>query len=371
VARLGADGALADPVRIEGARDQTVYAMKIDGRGHALVAGSYRGVLAIGGATVLEDKPVLNDSGFVVSLDPAGKPAWAHRLPGLALSFAGSVAVDASNAVWIAGGVGGPTKWEVYVERLDENGKSTFVWSPRDGHGSRATAVAVDSKGNAVILGHYHLALSLGEKPLFPVGPDQGFIVKIDRAGSVLWSVPLGEWAVAQHVAVDAQDRVWVTGRIHASTRWAGRMLDVRDGTGVLWALDAGGQPRFEKQFTGWSLSPRADLGVALYWKYRQWFEGLWENGVLLGLDPAGNPQLVSTFRGDFALEGRRFTTKQARDVVLFKLDRNDGKVLYARQIGGTEGQLAHALAVDGAGKVYVGGAHVDKPHAWMMSAEP
>ncbi|HTH47095.1 MAG TPA: putative Ig domain-containing protein [Candidatus Limnocylindria bacterium] len=71
--------------------------------------------------------------------------------------------------------------------------------------------------------------------------------------------------------------------------------------------------------------------------------------------DASGNVYVAGQFRGTATIGGTTLTSRGDYDVLIAKLDAN-GNYLWVRQAGGTSGEGASAICVDGTGNVYVVG---------------
>jgi hypothetical protein len=341
--------------------------MDVDATGRVFVVGSYFGKLVVGDATLLEDKPALNDHGFVLALDASGKALFARAFSAVAVT---GVASDRKGGAWIAAAAGGPARRFLWIGRVDDTGRTTAELGSSPEIFSDANGIAVNSKGHVVVAGTYDILLSINGERIFDP-PHDAFVFELDENAKVVWKRKLGVSGDVQHLAVDALDRIWIAATTGTPMVWGDAKINPKDGSGLLLAMGPDGSPRFARQFTAWPMMPRYDLGVRRYWKYLPGFYGMWENGASFALDPGGAPLLAVTFQGRFDMGEHHFTSKSARDVALSKIDPRDGRVVWARQVGGDAGQLAHAIATDSSGRAYVGGAYVDKPHAWLTNIEP
>jgi hypothetical protein len=357
IGTFGEGGALENLVHLGGQRDQTIYAMSVDASGRVFVVGSYFGKLLVDDAVVLEAKPALNDRGFLLALD-AGKVAFACDLS--STSGATAVAADGKGGAWVAATAGTPSQWALLVLRVDRSGKTTAEWKPSSRIGSSVNAIAVNSKGHAILGGSYDIALAvLGERVFDP--PSDAFVLELDETAHIVWKRKIGAPAEVQHLALDSLDRIWLTITSTTLTRFGDTKLDTRSMLGVALAMDSDGSPRFARAFTPWPVTPR-------FTPLQRLSGTVWENGAPFALDPAGAPVFAVPFIGSFDV-GEYHLNAPSGDVALFKLDPRDGRIVWARALGAS--RFAHTVAVDTNGRAYVGGPTFGQNQAWLASFDP
>jgi hypothetical protein len=227
--------------RFGDASDQTVTAVAVDAQGNVFIAGWFRGNINFGGMNLQPADPANNTNVFVASFDPAGNYRWSKSfganmtVPKNGFTFPGAglggIAVDAMNNVLISGNF--PLNIDFGKGLLTQStvsmaGNSMFVAKLRGADGSgmwsnayfgatanntqTPEAVAVDSKGNVVVVGLYNADLVIGTNSL-PAGSQTAFVAKFDASGGVTWASPTAANGTLANmdVAVDSMDRLIVT----------------------------------------------------------------------------------------------------------------------------------------------------------------
>jgi hypothetical protein len=161
--------------------------------GDVIVTGTWKGAITFGG-TVLEQ-----GSGgpgcFVARLDQDGNPRWAVGFPTTDLAHSitpAGIAADASGNLFVTGSFTGTAdfggtpltdagKGDVFLVKLDKDGK--VLWSRRYGDASiqSGSGVAVGPDGNVVLTGSFYSSLDFGlETPLTGSTMfEQAFVVKL------------------------------------------------------------------------------------------------------------------------------------------------------------------------------------------------
>src|SRR5262245_48788399 len=124
--------------------------------------------------------------------------AFAASAGGLLPDSGQSIGTDAAGNVYVAGNVGGilsAVDTDAYVAKYSPSGD--LLWlrelSGRDSlgnsFGDSANAIAVDAAGNSYIAGDFRATLDFGNNiVLTSTGAIDGFVAKLDTAGTVLWA---------------------------------------------------------------------------------------------------------------------------------------------------------------------------------------
>jgi len=153
--------------------------------------------------------------------------------------FAGALNI-AGTTLTSAGG------WDLFVAKLDAAGK--LLWAK--GFGSKdgievATAVAVDSNDDIVVVGHHSKSFDIGSGPLPVAGSGDGFVAKLDPSGATLFSdnlalegasTPATGIKQPNHVAVDSKNNIAIGG--YYTGRWgcSSGICAISDPTADDWA---------------------------------------------------------------------------------------------------------------------------------------
>ncbi|HLE38480.1 MAG TPA: SBBP repeat-containing protein, partial [Acidimicrobiia bacterium] len=229
----GGDLVWAD--RLGGTSFDSAYGVAVDGSGNVYVTGSFQGTVDFDpGSGVSPLTPAGVNDGFVVKLDAAGGLVWAVHLGGTSFDSGQGVAVDGSGNVYVIGSFYGTADFDpdpvvtfnlvsagesdVFVVKLDAAGG--LVWADQLGgiSGDASSGVAVDASGNVYATGYFQGTADFdpgaGFSGLTSAGFFDGFVVKLDAAGGLVWADQLGgtsgEWSAG--VAVDGSGNVYATG---------------------------------------------------------------------------------------------------------------------------------------------------------------
>ena len=250
-----------------GAGQDRALAVGMDPSGNVYVGGGFDSTLPVGNLPVLTAQG--GDDAFLIKYDPAGTPLFSKRF-----------------------GLDGD-------QRFDD--------------------IAFDSSGNVVVTGSFTGSINFGPGPLMATG-EQGFVVKFDPFGGVLWSTVLPSYG-APRLAVDAGNNIAM----------AGQALSGGDPDVWVGKLDADGQNPSYLSFG--SASPQIGRDVAV--------------------DASGNLYVIGEFAGSLGFG----STLQADlvDVFVVKINSSGGLV-WARKFGDANAQRGVAIAALPSGDIVIGG---------------
>ena len=236
------------------------------------------------------------------------------------------------------------------VERLERRallaGDFAFATTLGGAGKDKATDLAVDSAGNAYVVGVYAGAVDFDPSPartftLPSTSGNEAFVAKYSPAGGLLWAVPFrGSGAQeCQSVALDPGGNVVVTG-------WFASTVDFNPSTATTSNLtSAGSEDGFVAKLTS---------GGSLVWARRFGGAGR-EGGLATAVDGSGNVYVQGMYDapGDYNPGPGTFTLacSGSYDVSLLKLDAG-GNFLFARRFGGAGEDVGNGLAIDGSGNV-------------------
>ncbi|MCB9737590.1 MAG: hypothetical protein H6745_33840 [Deltaproteobacteria bacterium] len=144
----------------------------------------------------------------------AAAPLWGYNEgDGAAWDTAWDVAVAGDGSVYATGGYSGP-KTDIWVRKHSPDGAElwTVTHSSEGINADRGHGIAVDSKGDAVVVG---------------VENGNAWIRKLTSSGVEVWTELVDDdmWASANGVAIDGDDRIWVTGQRLGNQIWVARLM--------------------------------------------------------------------------------------------------------------------------------------------------
>ena len=264
--------------------------------------------------------------------------------------------------------------------------------------------VVIDSTGHAAVVGYFNETADfdpgLGEQALISVGDADGYLARYSPDGALDWvrQLAIGKsHCVTKAVAVDSHDNLYAAGLFHESAQFDSQTLvggvypndfvakyssegtfqwaqHLADGAGTSHAYDVTigpdqsvyvtGEFSGTAQFGPYTLNSVVgkDIFVAklrpsdgtVLWARRM--GGANGNGYGLTADDAGYLYLAGTFTETGTFGSHTLTSAGGRDAVVTKIDTADGSVLWARRLGGSGEEHAYAIARDSQGDLYISG---------------
>ena len=223
VARLDNNGTLLWNTFLGGSEMDHGYGVVVDGSGDLTVAGGSSGTWG----TIPIRAYTADSDAFVARLDSDGVLQWNTFLGGSESDGGRSVMVDGSGGLTVAGWSGGTwgtipiraysADLDAVVARLDSDGALQW-YSFLGGSGyDRAWGVAVDSGGNAIVVGDSTGTWGTPTRP--HTGNYGAFVAQLDAAGTLRWNAFLAGSGndYGQAVAVDGSGNVVVAGYSNAT----------------------------------------------------------------------------------------------------------------------------------------------------------
>ncbi len=227
-----------------------------------------------------------------------------------------------------------------------------FIWARRLGgpdHDS-AAGVAVDASGNVYATGHFTGTADFdpgrGTFNLVSAGSSDIFISKLDSAGAFVWARQLGgtdsDGASGVALGLGAGGDVYTVGVFDGTA-------DFDPGPVTYNLTSAGSSDVF--------VSKLDSMGNFIWARRLGGTDSDSPGGV--ALDTSGSVYTAGSFRGtaDFDPGAGTFnlTSTGTWDAFIVKLD-SAGNLAWAKQLGGTDGDVAFGVALDAGGNVYTVG---------------
>lgn len=243
-----------------------------------------------------------------------------------------------SSGVDFGGGSLAPAGDDIFIACYDSGG--AHEWS--DFYGAltaeQGTAVALFADGGCALTGRFAAFVSFdGLATISDPGGGGAFASAFDASGVHRWSAPLGGTGSdsGRAVAVDGAANAYVVGYFTAAANLGSGIVDGAGSTDAfLTSFAADGKHR-------WAVP----IGGALA-----------DEGTGVAVDGAGNVYVAGTFIGPAVLAGTAQPGAGQSDGFVASFT-STGTPRWSAAIGGAGSDRAAAVAVDGAGNVYVAGA--------------
>jgi hypothetical protein len=307
-----------------------VFVTKLNSTGTALIYSTY-----IGGSG--------NDVGYSIAIDGSGNA----YITGHTTSTNYDITAGAFQTTYGGGGGYG----DVFVTKLNSTGTallySTYIGGDKS---DRGNAIAIDGSGNAYITGitasaDYDITSGVFQTT-YGGGTYDVFVTKLNSTGTaLLYSTYIGgnDEDLAYAIAIDGSGNAYITG--------ASKSTDY-DTTFGAFQTTNGGVGNYDVFVTKLN-----STGTALmYSTYIGGSNG--DAGFSIAIDGSGNAY-VTGYAGDgYDTTAGAFQTTHGggTDVFVTKLNSTGTALLYSTYIGGTSGDIAYSIAIDGSGNAYITG---------------
>lgn len=333
------------------------YAVASDGWGNVVVAGLFSSQELTFGSISLVNAGL--DDAFIVKYDPSGNVLWARQAGEYHRDHANAVAVDGSGNILLAGAfrstsitfgsitILNPSSgyYDGFIVKYDPNGN--VLWARgADGPGdNRPMSVSADPLGNVCMAGTFN-----GNYMTFDVGlsvtnkgQDDLFLAKYEGSGNVLWAKSVGG------TNYDQGNSVTMDGAGNAYL--AGMFTSETITFGTITLLNRGGNYNM------------ADICLA---KYDSAGNVLWATGaggpqsdlaMSVATDAEGNFYATGHFYSDTCIFGSARLVNTNYNADLFVVKYNPAcSVLWAVRAGGIYDDKGNAVAHGATGYLYLAG---------------
>jgi len=364
ISKLDAAGNYVWAKQMGGTGDDAGISMAIDPSGNVYTTGSFQGTADFDPGT---DMANLTSAGsndiFISKLDADGNYVWAKKMGGTGNDIGHSIAIDASGNVYTTGRFEGTVDFDpgpgttnltseggtdVFISKLDAEGN--FVWAKQLGgtNNAEGRSIAVDASGNVYTTGFFAETADFNPGAivfnLTSAGSNDIFVSKLNASGNFVWAKQFGGTGnnIGNAITVDASGNVYTTGRF-------GSTADFDPGAGTANLTSAGGLDVFVSK-----------LDASGNYVWAKQLGGAGSNVAnSIAADTAGNVYTTGYFQvtADFdpGPDTANLTSVGGSDVFISKLDAS-GDYVWAKQLGGTSGDIGNAIILNAAGNIFTTG---------------
>ncbi len=329
----------------------TAYAVAANSSGQAYLLGDFENTVAFGAASFSVAGGSLSDL-VLMKTDNDGSIAWARQYGGVNSDLAKAVVALPSGGV-VAGGefftstvISGTTltsagSKDIVLVKVDAEGFTQ--WSKRFGGISSDSlhSMAVDSSGNIYLAGQFSGSITFGTNVMLTSsGSSDGYVVKLDSAGTPVWSRKMGGTGsdIAYAVSVKSTGEVAVAGSFNGGATFGSVSLSSAGGSdGFAAVLDASGTFLWAKRFGGTTA----------------------DSARSVAFDATGSAWVCGSFTGTSAtgFGSTNLASSGAEDAFVVRFSISDGAVSEARRFGGTGSETALSLVADPFGAMVIAGS--------------
>jgi hypothetical protein len=191
-----------------------------------------------------------------------------------------------------------------------------------------AQVVTTAPNGDVVIAGQFEDVVNFGGGDLTSAGAEDIFVARYDKDGNHVWSKRFGASDSQQVLdgSIDENGNTLLCGHFTTGVDFGGGALPNAGGTDIFIAkLDPAGEHVWSKSFGNTGSDQCRAVTV----------------------DSANNVLIAGDFSGTIDVDGTTLTSQGSNDIVLMTFD-SDGKLAWAKAIGGTSADRAFGIT-DGA----------------------
>lgn len=276
--------------------------------------------------------------------------AWATRMgDSSGADFVNSIAVDRNGNSIVAGYFYGYSDFgvtnlsapnfgypETFVAKYDREGR--LLWARSSGfyYSDIPRAVAVDSAGDAFVVGTFSNSGTFGHTNLNSFGGDDVFVAKYDPDGRLVWVLQLGGNSTdyTTSVATDSIGNFYVGGYFYGTANFGGVSISPTAGADAYLAkYDNNGQLIWVRSIHGNSF----------------------ESVTSVAVDQVGNPYVTGNFQNTVMIGTTCLFSSSGNDIFLAKFDA-DGNSVWAKQAGGNGDDMPNSMVIDNSSNVFVTG---------------
>ncbi|HRH10873.1 MAG TPA: hypothetical protein PLU73_05135, partial [Bacteroidia bacterium] len=342
--------------------------IKTDVLGNIYTTGHFSGIVDFNpgaGTFTINSVPSLNNDIYISKLDIDGNYIWAKAFGGIGNETGLSIAVDLFGNVYACGIFSttadfdpGPGSfsltsnggYDAFILKLDPSGN--FLWAKSFGGSSHdyANNLTLGANDNLHVCGSFVGTVDFdpGVGTYNLTGPDDAFILKLDKDGNFIWAKNIGGTvgASARALSLDGTGNIFITGP------YAG-IVDFDPNAGNYTLTSSGQLDVFVEKLD--------NSGNFIWAKGMGGVEN--EDAFSLALDQNGNVLTTGYFRGnsDFDPGAGTFSLSASTirsHIYVSKLDAN-GNFVWAKGFvgngagGSPKNNIGHSIAVDGSGNVF------------------
>ena len=336
------------------------YAVAVDEAGDVYVTGTSEGDMIEHDDAGCQDPGVYCDRNvFLTKLDAQGEELWTIQWGTVEGDEGYAVAVDGEGWVYVTGVTGGidfdgevhpaagecadnvsgaprPCGADMFLSKVTPEG--IIEWSVQYGSidGERATGVAIEASGSAVVTGYTDGNLD-GEGRYFDI-----FLAKFDPNGAREWTRQWGAigWDQGSAVTTDHEGGIYVTGFTNGP-------LDGNMAVGGNCSASGGGTLPCPDVFL-----TKFNTAGEKQWT-RQWGSIGFDLGNSVAVDSLGNIFVAGVATGD--VDGASFAGGFGGDIMLTKFDMS-GERLWTKLWGGLDDDRGKSVVVDTTDTMYMTG---------------
>lgn len=367
ISKLDAAGNFIWAKKIGGALNQSGNAMTLDKSGNILITGAFEGTVDFNpdAGTFNLSASGYNDI-YILKLNQSGNFIWAKNMMCTKIGGGTTIRTDDSGNVYTAGGFWDTADFnpgigdciltsngesDMFISKLDAGGN--FIWAKSIGAGwsESVRSLSLNSAGEVYLTGNFYGTIDFNpdtnQYNVTSVGSQDLFILKIGNNGQFCWIKNIGGLngvVYGNAITLDNSNNIHITGC------FSGLAIDFDPDTAGIYKMVS---------------SINDDIFIAKYddsgnFEWAKSTGGIYpDQGMAIALDDSGNVYSTGYYMGtaDFNTDSGTLnvTAVGSSDIYMLKLG-NNGRFIWARQMGSEVFDMGYAIAVDTAGSIFTTG---------------
>jgi hypothetical protein len=206
--------------------------LTMDGLGNCLVSGFFNSTFYFGSNIFISQG---SDQVFVAKFTPSGTIRWVTQAGFYNLEcWPSGIGRDGENNIYIAGSFKGNatfgnttltatgTSNNIFVAKLDSSGNFRWAKTAPSRSDDYCNGIIADDSGYVSVTGSFFDTLYFPSSNIISAGSKDGFVLKYDSAGTLLWAHNIGGINSDKgiEIAVDNQRNTYVTGFINGTANF-------------------------------------------------------------------------------------------------------------------------------------------------------
>ena len=178
----------------------TASGLAVNANGDVFASGSFNGSVTFGSTAVLGQGGL---DLFLVKVNASGTPQWLCSAGGNNTDYAGALAAGPNGSVYLSGGFStvatfGPLtvtsrgSTDAFIALYDAQGSVQWAKSYGGPGTDAAGALAVAPNGDLYNVGYFQNTAAFGNTSLISFGLDDGYVMKCNAQGALLWVRQIG-----------------------------------------------------------------------------------------------------------------------------------------------------------------------------------
>jgi len=219
-----------------------------DLEGGVVVVGQVKGTFEAMG---IETAPADGQQAFIARLDSDCQPTYVKLWGGAADDLTEAVAIDSLGNAVVIGRFVGPASFDtntlpttgsgedVFVAKIAPDGQLLWVRGSSDGTDDRGRRLAVGSDGSIVITGDFAGTFTMGNESVTAATGRDLFVAKLDSSGNTQWVTAFDSsgWQQADAMAIDPSGVIVIGGKFTNTASFGATTLVAQEQSDAFLAL--------------------------------------------------------------------------------------------------------------------------------------